>query len=61
MILDSLLAGYLLGPDVALSSLATQTAALVAGDLSNLIMHSRLTAIERVAKSSYVLFLCFRY
>ncbi|KAG0234733.1 peroxisomal assembly protein [Actinomortierella wolfii] len=40
-----------LGPDVSLNSLATQTAALVAKDLVNLVSRAGLIALDRVEKS----------
>ncbi|CAO3571607.1 unnamed protein product [Mortierella alpina] len=50
-ILKNLTAATPLGPDVSLSSLATQTAALVAKDLVDLTGRAGLVAIDRVEKS----------
>ncbi|KAG9287545.1 hypothetical protein G9A89_019606 [Geosiphon pyriformis] len=50
-ILEQLTAATPLAPDVSLSTLATQTAALVAKDLSDLIARAGLAAFERVEKA----------
>ncbi|KAG9325267.1 hypothetical protein KVV02_000015 [Mortierella alpina] len=52
-ILKNLTAATPLGPDVSLSSLATQTAALVAKDLVDLTGRAGLVAIDRVEKSMF--------
>ncbi|KAI3486163.1 hypothetical protein L1887_50304 [Cichorium endivia] len=49
--LELTLADTVLGPDVDLKNLATQTAALVAADLVNLASRSRLMSVHRVRKS----------
>ncbi|CAG8491490.1 5717_t:CDS:10 [Ambispora leptoticha] len=49
-ILEQLTIDTPLAPDVSLSSLATQTAALVAKDLADLIARAGLAALERVEK-----------
>lgn len=43
--------GLILGPDVSLKDVATQTAALVAADLVDLVARARLASIERVRKA----------
>jgi len=48
--LESLLEGDTLGADVSLQHLATQTAALLAGDLHDLVVRARGASIERVLK-----------
>ncbi|KAF9362279.1 peroxisomal assembly protein [Mortierella sp. NVP85] len=50
-ILKNLTVATPLGPDVSLNSLATQTAALVAKDLVDLVGRAGLVAIDRVEKS----------
>ena len=54
-ILDALLSDSALAPDVSLPTLATQTAALVASDLVDLVDRANLISIERVmgAKDGY--------
>jgi peroxin-6 len=42
-----------LSPDVSLDSIATQTAALVAGDLVALVQRARLTAERRALDKQY--------
>ncbi|KII88818.1 hypothetical protein PLICRDRAFT_42057 [Plicaturopsis crispa FD-325 SS-3] len=49
-ILATLLAGSVLSPDVSLSSLATQTAALVASDLVDLVTRATYASRERVLR-----------
>jgi peroxin-6 len=51
--LEALLAGTVLAPDVSLSRLATETAALVAGDIASLVQRADATAIERASRISY--------
>ncbi|KAJ7043376.1 AAA-domain-containing protein [Mycena alexandri] len=51
-ILRSLLAESLLAPDVSLSKLATETAALVAGDMANLVQRAESTSIQRASRIS---------
>ncbi|KAJ7771890.1 AAA-domain-containing protein [Mycena metata] len=51
-ILRSLLAESLLAPDVSLSKLATETAALVAGDIANLVQRAESTSIQRASRIS---------
>ncbi|KAF7338543.1 Peroxisomal biogenesis factor 6 [Mycena venus] len=51
-ILQSLLARTHLAPDVSLSKLATETAALVAGDISSLVKRAEATSIERASRIS---------
>lgn len=50
-ILEITLKDSILGPDVDLKNLATQTAALVAADLVNLASRSRLMSVSRVRKA----------
>ncbi|KAJ7849118.1 AAA-domain-containing protein [Mycena olivaceomarginata] len=50
--LEALLAGTVLAPDVSLSRLATETAALVAGDIASLVQRADATAIERASRIS---------
>ncbi|KAJ6500326.1 AAA-domain-containing protein [Mycena sanguinolenta] len=50
--LQSLLAGTILAPDVSLSKLATETAALVAGDIASLVQRAEAISIERASKLS---------
>lgn len=40
----------ILGPDVSLGNIATQTAALVASDLADLVARAKYAAIERVVR-----------
>ncbi|CCF48042.1 hypothetical protein NDA11_003913 [Ustilago hordei] len=49
--LEITMQGSVLGPDVELKGLATQTAALVAADLVNLASRSRLASVSRVRKA----------
>ncbi|KAJ1019971.1 hypothetical protein NDA16_004252 [Ustilago loliicola] len=49
--LEITMQGSILGPDVELKGLATQTAALVAADLVNLASRSRLASVSRVRKA----------
>ncbi|KAG8958992.1 peroxisomal assembly protein [Tulasnella sp. 419] len=51
-ILTSLLQKEPLAPDVSLPSIATQTAALVAGDMVDLVSRAKMASIERALKSS---------
>lgn len=53
-ILTNLLEKTSLAPDVALKSLATQTAALVAADLVDLVHRAKYASIQRTIASSYV-------
>ncbi|KAF7359478.1 Peroxisomal biogenesis factor 6 [Mycena sanguinolenta] len=50
--LQSLLAGAILAPDVSLPKLATETAALVAGDIASLVQRAQAMSIERASKLS---------
>lgn len=50
-ILEITMKDTMLGPDVDLKNLATQTAALVAADLVNLASRSRLMSVSRVRKA----------
>ncbi|KAK0210498.1 AAA-domain-containing protein [Desarmillaria ectypa] len=50
-ILQSQLAGKVVAPDVSVSILATQTAALVAGDLVDLVVRAEAASIERVSSA----------
>ncbi|KDN42210.1 AAA-domain-containing protein [Tilletiaria anomala UBC 951] len=50
-IIQTALGATALSPDVSLKSLATQTAALVASDLSNLAARAKAAAIERLLKA----------
>jgi len=52
-ILDVLLADSILACDVSLSTLATQTAALVASDLVDLVERAQLISIQRVMSATY--------
>ncbi|KAF4578683.1 peroxisomal assembly protein [Pleurotus pulmonarius] len=47
-ILNALLDGAMLAPDVSLASIATQTAALVASDLASLVARARHVSLENV-------------
>jgi peroxin-6 len=49
-ILSCLLANDILAPDVSLSALAIQTAALVASDLADFVARTKSTSIERVIR-----------
>nr|ASF90227.1 hypothetical protein SPAR01853 [Bartheletia paradoxa] len=51
-ILQTTLATTPIAPDVSLKSIATQTAALVASDLGDLVARARLAAMDRVLKTS---------
>ncbi|KZV91614.1 AAA-domain-containing protein, partial [Exidia glandulosa HHB12029] len=51
-ILQGLLAGRSVAPEVDIPSLATQTAALVAGDLVDLVSRAELAAVSRALKDS---------
>ncbi|ORX98143.1 AAA-domain-containing protein [Basidiobolus meristosporus CBS 931.73] len=53
-ILKSLTAKIPLAPDVSISSLATQTAALVAKDLVDLVARAGVAGLERVSKATTV-------
>lgn len=48
-ILDAILSGTQLSVDVSVASLATQTAALVAADLVDLVGRAQLAAVERIS------------
>lgn len=50
--LESLLQKSTLSADVSLKSLATQTAALVAADLADLVRRAQLAAVERIEESA---------
>ncbi|KAK0459470.1 AAA-domain-containing protein [Desarmillaria tabescens] len=50
-ILQSQLAGKVVAPDVSVSALATQTAALVAGDLVDLVVRAEAASIERAGSN----------
>ncbi|KAF8964138.1 P-loop containing nucleoside triphosphate hydrolase protein [Flammula alnicola] len=50
-IIDCLLADQKIAPDVSLQSLATQTAALVAGDLRDLVARAKTASVERATKT----------
>lgn len=50
-ILSSLLQNSFLAPDVSLVNLATQTAALVAADLTDLVTRAKSRSIERIMKA----------
>ncbi len=47
-----------MAPDVSVSALATQTAALVAGDLVDLVLRAEAASIERAGSTGYVLRIC---
>ena len=49
-ILSCLLADLTLAPDVSLSAVAVQTAALVASDLTDFVAHTKSAAIERAIR-----------
>lgn len=55
--LTALCEGSILGPDVELSHLATNTAALVAVDLVDLISRAKSASIERTLRSSMQVYL----
>ena len=57
--LKNLLLDSSIGADVSLENIATQTAALVASDLSDLVSLANVAASERVAEVRCVLFLRF--
>ncbi|KAJ7093066.1 AAA-domain-containing protein [Mycena epipterygia] len=50
--LRSLVAGTVLAPDASLSKLATETAALVAGDIASLVQRAQSISIERASRIS---------
>ena len=52
-ILNALLWDSVLAPDVSLSTLATQTAALVASDRVGFVERARLISIERIMAAMY--------
>jgi hypothetical protein len=54
--LESLLRGYMLAPDISVPTLATQTAALVASDIANLVMYSELLCLRHGTSLTYELF-----
>lgn len=60
-ILDALLADSILAADVSLSTLATQTAALVASDLVDLVERTHLISIERAMSATYELISIISY
>ncbi|KAJ7734916.1 AAA-domain-containing protein [Mycena maculata] len=49
-ILRTLVAGTVLAPDVSLSKLATETAALVAGDIASLVQRAESVSISRASR-----------
>ncbi|KAG5643908.1 hypothetical protein DXG03_009479 [Asterophora parasitica] len=51
-ILQSSLVNHILAPDVSTSNLATQTAALVAADLVDLVSRAKFASVERAMRSS---------
>ncbi|KAJ7684814.1 AAA-domain-containing protein [Mycena polygramma] len=51
-ILQSSLVGTVLAPDVSLPKLATETAALVAGDIASLVLRAESMSIERASRIS---------
>ncbi|KAJ7067729.1 AAA-domain-containing protein [Mycena belliarum] len=51
-ILRSLVAGTVFAPDVSLSKLAAETAALVAADIASLVQRAETTAVERACRIS---------
>lgn len=53
-ILKAALTGKTIAPDVSVQNLATQTAALVAGDLADLVSRAEVAAIERAGVLSCV-------
>ena len=55
--MNSLTTDAVLAPDVSLSSLATQTAALVASDLVDLVARAKFTSMERLIRITYVILL----
>lgn len=50
-ILEAAASGAVLSPDVSLKDVATQTAALVAADLVDLVGRARLASVERLQKA----------
>ncbi|KAK7023801.1 peroxisomal biogenesis factor 6, partial [Favolaschia claudopus] len=50
--LQSLLADTVLSPDVSLAKLATETAALVAGDIASLVLRAQSISLERASRIS---------
>ncbi|KAG8993652.1 peroxisomal assembly protein [Tulasnella sp. 427] len=57
-VLGTLLEGLPLSPDVSVQSIATQTAALVAADLVDLVERAKLASMERVFKATSGTQLC---
>jgi peroxin-6 len=55
-ILECLLGEHTIAADVSVQNLATQTAALLAGDLQDLVARARAASIERAANAMCVLF-----
>lgn len=55
-ILHSLLLPSILAPDVSISTLANQTAALVAADLVDLVARAQFASLERAIRATYVSF-----
>jgi peroxin-6 len=53
-ILTRLLKGMPRAPDVSIKAVATQTAAMVASDLVNLVNLAQSTSLKRVRSSLYV-------
>jgi len=60
-ILKCLLEEKQVAPDVSLQDLATQTAALLAGDLRDLVVRAKGAAVERAASTVYVSTLKHQY
>jgi hypothetical protein len=54
--LHCLLGDYAVAPDVSLSAIARQTAALVACDIKQIVLLSALASIERGINALYVCF-----
>jgi peroxin-6 len=50
-ILECLLEDYTIASDVSVQNLATQTAALLAGDLQDLVVRAKAASIERAANT----------
>ena len=53
-LLHFLLEATALAPDVSLSNLATQTAAMVASDLVDLVARAKVKSLERAMRTTYV-------
>lgn len=59
-ILECLLGDHTIASDVSVQNLATQTAALLAGDLQALVVRAKAASIERAANTMCALFFLFK-